>query len=95
MLAVEEDKSEFPKVGSEYIFSDLKEGDSRKKVMEKFRKSGFLQIYEERDKGLVKCTFRLNNFRYELGAKLIDDKLKFCILDGQKKGGSFLLRRCP
>ena len=47
LLAVEEDKSEFPKVGSEYIFSDLKEGDSRKKVMEKFRKSGFLQIYEE------------------------------------------------
>ena len=70
---------QFRKVGSDFIFSDLLPEDSRKVVMQKLRDGGFLQIYEERDKGLVKCTFRLNDFRYELGAKLTHDKLKFCL----------------
>ena len=75
---------QFRKVGSDFIFSDLLPEDSRKVVMQKLRNGGFLQIYEERDKGLVKCTFRLNDFRYELGAKLTHDKLKFCLIEGQK-----------
>ena len=82
--AYEKGKNRFPIVGSDFIFSDLKEGDSRKAVMDKLRNAGFIRIYEERDKGLVKCTFRLNSFRYEMGAKLIDDKLKFCLIEGQK-----------
>ncbi len=74
----------FAEEGSGFIFSDLKKGDSRKVVMSKLRKSGFIQIYEERDKGLVKCTLRLNSFRYELAAKLTEDKLEFCLIEGQK-----------
>ena len=83
-LLGQEGADQFPNIGSGFIFSDLQTGDSRKVVMQKLCDGGFLQIYEERDKGLVKCTFRLNNFRYELGAKLTNEKLKFCLIDGQK-----------
>ena len=39
-------------------------------VLEKLRKADFIQIYEERDRGLVKCSIRWNGFRYELTCKL-------------------------
>ena len=74
----------FAKIGSDFIFSDLQIGDTRKEVMQKLRDSAFIQIYEERDNGLIKSTFRLNDFRYELGAKLINNKLEFCLIDCQK-----------
>ena len=48
------------------IYFNLKKEDSREVVMKKLREGGFLQIYEERDKELVKCTLRLNNFRWLL-----------------------------
>ncbi|MEJ6621444.1 MAG: hypothetical protein QNL93_05830 [Opitutae bacterium] len=75
---------QFAKVGSDFIYSDLKKEDSREAVMNKLRKGGFLQIYEERDKELVKCSLRLNGFRYGLAAKLNEDKLQFCLIEGQK-----------
>jgi hypothetical protein len=52
--------------------------------MNKMRGAGFLQIYEERDNNLVKCALKLNDFRYELAAKLENDSLVFCLIEGQK-----------
>ena len=84
LVKSEETKFHFVPVGTNFIFSDLKQGDSRKEVMKKLRDQGFIQIYEERDKGLVKCSLKLNNFRYQLASKLKDDKLEFCLIEGQK-----------
>ncbi len=83
-LSGDEVNSHFVPEGADFIFADLKKGDSRIEVMKKMRNLGFLQIYEERDKGLVKCTLKLNGFRYELAAKLKEDKLDLCLIDGQK-----------
>jgi len=55
---------EMSDLGSGFIYSDLKIGDSREVVLEKLRKADFIQIYEERDRGLVKCSIRWNGFRY-------------------------------
>jgi len=74
----------FIKSGDDFIYSNLKMGDSRKDVLSKMRESGFLQIYEERDNQLVKCALKINGFRYELAAKLDSEALKFCLIEGQK-----------
>jgi hypothetical protein len=79
-----ENSDQFAKVGTDLIYSDLKKGDSREVVMNKLRMGGFLQIYEEREKELVKCSLRLNGFRYQLAAKLDKDKLQLCLIEGQK-----------
>ena len=71
-------------LGSGFIYSDLKKGDSREVVLDKLRKGSFIQIYEERDRGLIKCSVRWNGFRYELTCKLVDDKLELCLIEGQK-----------
>ena len=71
-------------VGSGFVYSDLQVGDSRKTVIEKLRKGSFIQIYEERDRGLVKCALRWNGFRYELTCKLVEDKLQLCLVEGRK-----------
>ena len=84
-----EEKNGFVVGSKDVIYSDLKRGDSRESVMNKMRGAGFLQIYEERDNNLVKCALRLNGFRYELAAKLENDSLVFCLIEGQK-AGSFL-----
>ena len=79
-----EEKNGFVVGSKDVIYSDLKRGDSRESVMNKMRGAGFLQIYEERDNNLVKCALRLNGFRYELAAKLENDSLVFCLIEGQK-----------
>ena len=71
-------------LGSGFIYSDLKAGDSREVVMDKLRKGSFIQIYEEKDRGLIKCSVRWNGFRYELTCKLVNDKLELCLIEGQK-----------
>ena len=71
-------------VGSEFVYANLKLGDSREVVLQKLRQAEFIQIYEERDKGLVKCTVRWNGFRYELSCKLTNGKLDLCLIEGQK-----------
>jgi hypothetical protein len=71
-------------LGSGFIYSDLKAGDSREVVLDKLRKGSFIQIYEERDRGLIKCSVRWNGFRYELTCKLVNDKLELCLIEGQK-----------
>ena len=72
------------KLGSGFIYSDLKVGDSREVVLDKLRKGSFVQIYEEKDRGLIKCSVRWNGFRYELTCKLVNDKLELCLIEGQK-----------
>ena len=71
-------------VGSEYIYGGLKLGDTREEVLSKLRKKGFIQIYEERDEGVVRCAVRWDGFRYELVSKLEDNKLKLCLIEGNK-----------
>lgn len=71
-------------LGSGFIYSDLQVGDSREVVLDKLRKANFLQIYEERDRELVKCSVRWNGFRYELTSKLEKGKLTLCLVEGQK-----------
>ena len=71
-------------LGSGFIYSDLQVGDSREVVLGKLRKASFVQIYEERDRELVKCSVRWNGFRYELTCKLVKDKLTLCLVEGQK-----------
>ena len=82
--AYEKGKNRFPIVGSDFIFSDLKEGDSRKAVMDKLRNAGFIQIYEERDQGVVRCAVRWDGLRYELVSKLVEDTLELCLIEGNK-----------
>ena len=72
------------KVGSDYIYGGLKYGDSRDEVLSKLRKQGFIQIYEERDKGVVHCAVRWDGFRYGLVSKLVNDKLELCLIEGNK-----------
>lgn len=78
------DSPQIAKAGSPYIYADLVQGDSRETVLEKLRKGGFIQIYEERDKGLVRCTVKWNRVRYQLVCKIVDDKLTLCLFEGQK-----------
>ena len=73
-------------VGSEFVYANLKLGDSREVVLQKLRQAEFIQIYEERDKGLVKCTVRWNGFRYELSCKLTNGKLDLCLIEVKKDG---------
>lgn len=72
------------KEGEPFIYADLKEGDSREIVLRKLRAGGFLQIYEEREKGLVRCTIKWGEKRYQLVCKIVDDKLKLCLIEGQR-----------
>ena len=71
------------KVGSDYIYGGLKYGDSRDEVLRNL-KQGFIQIYEERDKGVVHCAVRWDGFRYGLVSKLVNDKLELCLIEGNK-----------
>jgi hypothetical protein len=53
--------------------------------MNKMRGSGFLQIYEEREIiNWLNVHLNLTDFRYELAAKLDEDELNFCLIEGQK-----------
>lgn len=70
--------------GSEYIYGGLSYGDSREEVLSKLRKQGFIQIYEERDEGVVRCAVRWDGLRYELVSKLEEDKLNLCLIEGNK-----------
>ena len=70
--------------GSEYIYGGLSYGDSREEVLSKLRKQGFIQIYEERDEGVVRCAVRWDGLRYELVSKLVEDKLNLCLIEGNK-----------
>ena len=76
-------------LNSSFIYSDLKVGDTRDVVLEKLRKADFIQIYEERDRGLVKCSIRWNGFRYELTCKLENGKLTLCLVEGKRMAVSF------
>ena len=71
-------------LGSGFIHANLKKGDSREVVLDKLRKASFIQIYEERDRELVKCAVRWNGFRYELTCKLEKGKLALCLIEGAK-----------
>lgn len=70
--------------GSKFIYGGLIYGDSREEVLSKLRKQGFIQIYEERDEGTVRCAVRWDGFRYELVSKLVNDKLDLCLIEGNK-----------
>jgi hypothetical protein len=48
------------------------------------RKNGFIQIYEEKAAGVVKCAVRWDGIRYELTSKVIDSKLALCLIEGNK-----------
>ena len=80
-------------VGSEYIYGGLKLGDTREEVLSKLRKKGFIQIYEERDEGVVRCAVRWDGFRYELVSKLEDNKLNFALLRAIRDGRTFISMR--
>ena len=80
-------QAESPDLSSEgepFIYADLKLGDSREVVLHKLRAGGFIQIYEERDKGLVRCTIKWDGMRYELVCKIVNDQLKLCLVEGQR-----------
>ncbi len=70
--------------GENFIYADLQKGDSRDEVFEKLRGNGFIQIYEEREKELIKCSIRWNGFRYELVCKFQNNSLEFCLVEGLK-----------
>ena len=70
--------------GSNFIYGGLTYGDSRKEVLSKLRKQGFIQIYEERDEDVVRCAVRWDDLRYELVSKLVNDKLELCLIEGNK-----------
>ena len=78
------DSPPLSKVDSGFLYSDLKAGDSRETILQKLRKSNFLQLYEEKDKELIKCAVRWDGFRYELICRLSDNQLKLCLIEGQK-----------
>ena len=82
--ATAKDSPPLEKAGSEFLYSKLKLGDSREVILQKLRDEGFVQIYEERNNGLVKCTVRWNGFRYELTCRMVDGKLALCLIEGQK-----------
>jgi hypothetical protein len=75
---------ELTPVGDPFIYADLRKGDSRQDVLQKLRAGGFIQIYEERDKGLVRCTIKWDGMRYELVCKLVNDKLTLCLIESQR-----------
>ena len=74
----------FREVGSKFIYGSLEKGDSREEVLGKLRKDGFIQIYEEREEGVVKCAIRWDGFRFELASKLKDGALELCLIEGNK-----------
>ena len=66
--------------GSQFIYGSLCAGDTREEVLSKMRRNGFIQIYEERDAGVIKCAIRWDGFRYELVSKMVDEKLSLCLI---------------
>ena len=74
----------FEKQGSDFIYGGLKKSDTKEDVLSKLRKNGFIQIYEERDMGVVRCAIRWDGFRYELVSKFIDNELELCLIEGNK-----------
>lgn len=75
----------FAGVGTGFIFADLREGDSREVILKKLKEAKFREIYEEKEKNLIRCAAKLNGFRYELACKLDGDgKLVLCLLEGSK-----------
>ena len=79
------DSPSFAKVGTGLIFADLREGDSREDILKKLKGAKFREIHEEKEKRLIRCTAKLNGFRYELACKLGEDgKLVLCLLEGSK-----------
>ncbi len=75
---------DFSKEGEPYVYANLKKGDSRKVVLSKLREGGFLQIYEEREKGLVRCALQWGGLRYQLVCRIVDDELILCLVEGQR-----------
>ena len=72
------------KPGSPFIYGPLSVGDSREEVLSKLRKNGFIQIYEEKAAGVVKCAVRWDGIRYELTSKVTEGKLALCLIEGNK-----------
>jgi hypothetical protein len=72
------------KPGSAFIYGNLTLGDNRNEILTKLKKNGFIQIYEEKSAGVVKCAVRWDGIRYELVSRLIDDKLALCLIEGNK-----------
>ncbi len=79
------DSPNFVAVGSGFLFSDLRKGDDRPTVIAKLKKAGFRQVYEDKEKDLVRCACKVNGFRYDLACKF-DEKgrLSLCLLEGRK-----------
>ena len=86
------DSPDFPSEGDFFIYANLKEGDTREVVMEKLRTGGFIQIYEERDKGLVRCTIKWDDMRFQLVCKIVNDQLKLCLIEGQRGWQDFFYK---
>ncbi len=86
------DSPDLPGEGDLFIYADLREGDSKEVVMKKLRAGGFIQIYEERDKGLVRCTIKWDGKRYSLVCKIVNDALKLCLIEGQKGWQDFFYK---
>ena len=79
------DSPGFAKVGSGFVFADIRKGDSREIVLGKLKKAKFREINEEKEKLLVRCTAKLNGFRYDLAFKFDeDDALELCLVEGRK-----------
>ena len=82
------DSPSFAKVGSGFLFADLKNGDSREVVLDKLKRAKFREIghpYEEKEKRLLRSAIKLNGFRYELACKFDEeDKLELCLVEGRK-----------
>lgn len=70
--------------GSTIIYGGLSLGDSKDEVLSKLRKNGFIQIYEERELGVVRCAVRWDGYRFELVSKFKDGKLDLCLIEGNK-----------
>ena len=76
--------SAFGAVGASTIFADLRKGDSPKVVLEKLKRDKFREIDEDKTKALVRCAAKLNDFRYDLVCRFVDERLELCVLEGRK-----------
>ncbi len=79
------DSPNFADVGSGLLFADLRKGDERPAVLAKLKKAGFREIYEEKEKALIRCACKVNGFRYDLACKFDENGgLALCLVEGRK-----------
>jgi hypothetical protein len=76
--------STFGPAGGGFIFGDLRKGDSRAVVLNKLKQAKYREITDEKEKGLIRCTTKLNDFRYDLVCRFEDNLLQLCVLEGRK-----------